>query len=312
MEESFHQSKKLSKEQMVSLMRKDNTRAAVHFMIMYTVLLSMAALTVYSWHQQWWMFLIAQFLFAVMYCSTFACEHEMVHNTPFRTTVYNQIAARLVGIVQLYPSTAFRELHFTHHRYTHEPGKDPEISLGNKGLPPILQNIPMYLGWITGIPLLLFKILMMVAGAFGMPEVLRKNLFPFIRPEVRAKLMLESAYILGIYASLIFLAVYVNSGLWGIFAGQVIGQCLLSTYLVPEHNGLPHEGNIFSRTRSMRTSSFVRWLMWNMPYHAEHHAYPGIPYYALPEVHELLKDEIVHKNDGYPDFHLKVITREIR
>lgn len=311
MEESFHQSIKLGKNQLNALMKKNNARAAWHFVAMYLLWLAAGAGLIVSWNMQWWIFTAALLLFALMCCSTFACLHETAHNTAFRSKSYNQLAARLAGIAHLYPATAFRELHFTHHRYTHVPGKDPEISLGNRPLPAIIQRIPVYLGWITGAPLLLFKIFMMVAGALGMPEFLRKNFFPFVRPEVRIPLAIESAYILLIYGILTWLAIYVHPGFWGIFIGQIVGHCMLSTYLVPEHNGLPHEGDIFNRTRSMRTNAFVRWLMWNMPYHAEHHAYPGIPYYSLPQVHELLKEDIINKNDGYPDFHYKVVTRKI-
>jgi fatty acid desaturase len=259
-----------------------------------------------------WHAALSQLAFGIICCSTFACLHETAHNTAFKSTALNQLAARLAGIAHLYPATAFRELHFTHHRYTHVPGKDPEISLGVNPVPPIVGSMPSYLSWLSGLPLLLFKIFMLVASAIGMPEFLRKRLYPFVRPEVRGALALEGAYILIIYAGVILAALYVHAGFWGLLTGQVLGHCLLASYLVPEHNGLPHEGDIFNRTRRVNTNTFVRWLMWNMPYHAEHHAYPAIPFHALPQLHELIKEEISHKDVGYPGFHLKVLKREIR
>ena len=33
------------------------------------------------------------------------------------------------------------------------------------------------------------------------------------------------------------------------------------------------------------------WLYWNMNYHVEHHMYPMVPYYNLPRLHELIKDD---------------------
>ncbi len=311
MEEHFHTSKTLGKDQLKMLMQKNDNPAILHFVVMYVLFLGTGVCVVLFWSGSIWQILLSQFAFGIMCCSTFACEHETVHNTAFKSKQLNQIAARLVGIAHIYACTAFRELHFTHHRYTHQPGMDPEISFANKPLPSVIRNIPSYLAWISGLPLLIFKVLMLLWGALGMPEFIRKIFFSFIRPEVRLKLAIESWYILLIYGTIVFLASYVHAGFWGLLVGQVIGHCILTTYLTSEHNGLPHEGDIFKKTRSMKTNKFVKVLMWNMPYHAEHHAYPAIPFHALPKLHELIKDEITHKDESYRDFHIKVIKREI-
>lgn len=311
MEEHFHQSKTLAKDQLKTLMQKNDHPATVRFIFMYLLFLGTSVWVVLSWHAPLWQMIIAQISFGIICCSTFACLHETAHNTAFKSRLLNDLAARLAGIAHLYPATAFRELHFTHHRYTHVPGMDPEISLGNKPLPSVVSALPSYMGWLTGLPLLIFKILMLIFGVFGMPEFIRTKLFPFIRPEVRLKLALESSYILLIYGALIAAALFLNPGFWALFIGQVVGHCILASYLTPEHNGLPHEGDIFNRTRSMHTNILVKLLMWNMPYHAEHHAYPAIPFHALPQLHEMIKEDIHNKSDGYPGFHLKVIKREI-
>ena len=98
------------------------------------------------------------FCFGLFYCGTFAALHETVHNTAFKSQVLNKVASITCGIVQLYPASIFRELHFTHHRFTHIPGKDPEISIGNKPAPSVVDSPLMFIGWHTGLPLLLFKI----------------------------------------------------------------------------------------------------------------------------------------------------------
>jgi fatty acid desaturase len=35
-----------------------------------------------------------------------------------------------------------------------------------------------------------------------------------------------------------------------------------------------------------------RFLYWNMNYHVEHHMFPMVPYYRLPELHEEIKDDL--------------------
>jgi len=311
MEENYHTSKTVSKEQLKTLMQRNNQPAVVRFVIMYLSFLATAAWAVMSWGGPLWNILLSQFVFGLFCCSLFACEHETAHKTAFKSKRLNEIAGRLVGIVHLYSLTAFRELHFTHHRHTHVPGLDPEISFGNRPMPSMVKTLPSYFSWLTGIPILSFKILMLIFGAVGMPEFARKNLFPFVRQEVRFKLAIESIYILFFQCILLYLTIYVNIGFIALFIGQLVGHGLLATYTVTEHNGLPYEGNILNRTRSMRTSNAVKILMWNMPYHAEHHAYPSIPFHALPKLHELIKDEITHRHETYPKFHVKVLKREI-
>jgi fatty acid desaturase len=36
-----------------------------------------------------------------------------------------------------------------------------------------------------------------------------------------------------------------------------------------------------------------------MPYHAEHHAYPAVPFHALPALHARVRERIEHLEPGY-------------
>jgi fatty acid desaturase len=47
--------------------------------------------------------------------------------------------------------------------------------------------------------------------------------------------------------------------------------------------------------------------MWNMPFHAEHHLYPSIPFHALPRAHARIRARLTHLDEGY----IKV-NRDIR
>ncbi len=52
-----------------------------------------------------------------------------------------------------------------------------------------------------------------------------------------------------------------------------------------------------------QSNALIRWLAWNMPYHAEHHRYAVIPFHALPEAHAFLKHHIAVQSRGYWDVH---------
>jgi len=98
------------------------------------------------------------------------------------------------------------------------------------------------------------------------------------------------------YILFIYLLITVEPRLVAILIGQLIGHCFLSMYLSMEHNGLPNNGNILNKTRSIKVNKLVKLIMWNMPYHAEHHAFP-------------VKTELIHKNESPLDFHLTNISK---
>ena len=305
----FHNSPKLPNEKLKELTQGSDRPAATRFLVTMSVFLLSCLWVVYSWDKDGWQIVLSQLVFALAVCSQFAGLHETGHGTAFRSRGKNQVAAFLFGITHVYPSSLFRSLHFTHHRFTHIPGKDPEISLGHRPMPSVISQPPMYLAWLTGMPLLLFKVLMILVCALGLPEFLRKNLYPFIAPRKRWKICLESWVVMGVYALIIFLAIQVNAGFWAIILGQFVGHGLLASYTATEHNGLPHEGSIFERTRSIQANKFVKFVFWNMPYHAEHHAYPAVPFYALPKLHDAIKEEIAHQDKNHAQFHAWVLRR---
>jgi fatty acid desaturase len=104
-------------------------------------------------------------------------------------------------------------------------------------------------------------------------------------------------------------AIYVYAGFWGLYIGLFVGHGFLASYTVAEYNGLPHEGSIVEKTRSIVAPFFVKFLMWNMPFHAEHHSYPAVPFHALPLLHEEMKAELKHKDQNHPKFHWTVLKK---
>jgi len=44
-------------------------------------------------------------------------------------------------------------------------------------------------------------------------------------------------------------------------------------------------------------------LMWNMPFHAEHHLYPSLPFHALAQAHRQLAPQLAVLAPGYLAVH---------
>ena len=60
--------------------------------------------------------------------------------------------------------------------------------------------------------------------------------------------------------------------------------------------------NGLTNTRTTLTNRVVRLLMWDMPFHAEHHLYPSIPFHRLGDAHALLRDKLGFVQPGYARF----------
>src|SRR4029077_20245710 len=73
---------------------------------------------------------------------------------------------------------------------------------------------------------------------------------------------------------------------------QLFGQPPLRAYLLAEHTGCTHDRDGLTNTRTTLTARPIRLLMWNMPYHAEHHMYPSIPFHRLPEAHGVMRERL--------------------
>ena len=56
----------------------------------------------------------------------FTALHECSHRTAFRTDRLNRAVAAAAGFLVLVPPEWFRCFHAAHHRFTHDPLRDPE------------------------------------------------------------------------------------------------------------------------------------------------------------------------------------------
>jgi fatty acid desaturase len=124
---------------------------------------------------------------------------------------------------------------------------------------------------------------------------------PWVPSDKRRLVVAEArCYLLG-YAALIAASVAAGSWalLWLWLLPLMLGQWFLRPYLLAEHTGCAHTPNMLENTRTTYTNAFVRFFAWNMPYHAEHHAYPAVPFHALPRLNALLAAHIVHSKRGY-------------
>ena len=225
----------------------------------------------------------------------FTLLHEASHATPFRSRWLNTAAAHLSGFAILLPPRWFRFFHFAHHRFTHIPGKDPEL------VSPKPENWRQYLVHVSGVPLWISHVRTLVANASGRCDD------AFVPAGKRGAVRSEAQVMLGLYLALFAMSLALASPalLFVWLIPMVFGQPFLRLYLMAEHGRCAHVANMLENSRTTLTNMFVRRLAWNMPYHAEHHSYPTVPFHRLPELHRLAAPHLKVTETGYGRFHGK-------
>ena len=232
----------------------------------------------------------AMILHGFLIVTLFAPMHECVHMTAFRSRWLNRVIGWLAGAATFTNSDWYRSFHSWHHRYTQDPARDPELRT------PKPRTLTEYWQRIIGLNFWRDRgreLLLITCGRTAyipfVPEYARQRL---IR-SVRAQVALYGLIALGAIgwqstAPLVYWVLPV-----------LLGQPLLRCILLAEHTGCSEDANGLTNTRTTLTTWPVRFCMWNMPYHAEHHLYPAIPFHALPQVHRQLRERLAHLDNGY-------------
>lgn len=281
---------------------RSNTKALLQFSIQYALLL-VAAAVVAAPQGPVWLWLPALLIFSVMTVGMYAAAHETLHGTAFRSIILNDIVFWLATVSIFYSPTGHRYFHYAHHRFTRDPFRDPEVAMSGEPT----ANVVSYVAWLSGLPYLFYKFMILFAASFGRSEYVWQSLLYYVPRDRRRQLRWEARAILAFHTTLILVGLIWVPGLLLLFVGQWIGHALVSAFTAADHNGLPNEGGILDRTRTIEDCAPIRFILWNMPYHAEHHAYPGVPYHSLPKLRALLDEKVRHSTSGYVTFHRGVI-----
>lgn len=219
----------------------------------------------------------------------FAPMHECVHRTAFATPLLNEIFGWLAGLIGVYNFTYYRYYHTWHHRYTQDPARDPELMV------PKPQNWREYLVEISGFYFWARRPMLFTKLSLGRTEA-----YPFIPLAGRRKVAISTAVQSSIYlATLSSIACGYLFAWWYWLLPAILAQPLLRLMLISEHTGCTYDENGLTNTRTTLASLPVRLLMWNMPFHAEHHLYPSIPFHQLPQAHEELKRKLTNIEPSY-------------
>lgn len=223
----------------------------------------------------------------------FTLLHETCHKIPFASEWLNVVVGHFCGFALFLPANWFRYFHFAHHRFTRIPGQDPELDS------PKPDTWAQYLWYLTGVALWREYAATLLANAMGRGQA---RYIPAARD---AGIAWEArAYLLG-YAVLLGVSLWAQNAvlLFVWLVPLVLGQPFLRLNLMAEHGRCAFVVNMLENTRTTYTNRLVRALAWNMPYHAEHHSYPTVPFPQLPALHALMQPHLAVTAAGYSGFH---------
>ena len=245
----------------------------------------------------WWLLVPAMVLHGITIVTLFAAMHECVHRTAFASRSINVAVGWVAGVLSFYNSTFYWYFHSWHHRYTQDPARDPEL-MYPKG-----ESRRAYLREVSSANFWWRRALDYPRLALGLVKGL-----PFVPAGARREIALSMSAQLLVYAAA---ATAVGLGFTAVlfywFLPVVLAQPLLRAVLIAEHTGCSQDTDGLSNTRTTVTTFPIRLLMWNMPFHAEHHLYPAIPFHQLPAAHRAMREHLAHLAPGYPAVHREIL-----
>lgn len=274
----------------------------------------------------------------------FACQHECLHMTAFKTRKWNDWVGFWSGV----PSFQFyyHELlmHKEHHTFTQDIHRDPELiaefagmsyagavgssvdlglvaAAGRNGFKKVpLTRFEYWMRFVHFPAYLSGKLEKLVRCARGQPVDYSSSVWmlpvspgdpdqrgtPAYRLKNEAQVQLAATVAL-VAAFPFVLGLDVLLLAWLIPA--FVGPGPLYACQLHEHANCaldPDDG--LSNTRTTLTHPIISFAMWNMSYHAEHHLYTTIPFHALPKAHRLLKDKLANVSaKGHFDVHRSTV-----
>lgn len=243
----------------------------------------------------WWALplLVAHgYVLAFIFCAF----HEAAHRTAFRTRWLNTVVGTVAGLLIFWPYRNYRVYHWEHHRFTQDEARDPELYFAKPA------SLGAYLLVLTGVPNLIRRVSDILRLAAGRADR------PWMAPPERRPLIVEARGYLAVYVAIAVVSVLAASPMallvW--IAPLLVGQVFLRPYLLAEHTACASTRDCLENTRTTVTLPLVRLFAWNMPFHAEHHAYPAVPFHALPRLHAHVQARLANLEPGYVAATIKV------
>lgn len=229
-----------------------------------------------------WLYIPVWFIISTRLYAMYSLLHDAIHYSISRNKKLNDFIGQVfLGFPIFVSLEQMRKNHLNHHKFL-QSENDPEIkhlSYDEFHFPKSkLEIIIILLKDLSGYNFIKYKLIKLV--------MIFKDL---------KKITISEVYIECIQVVLILFSIYLGFAkeliLYWIIPYATLYQVLNRIRLSTEHFNID-EQNYF-KTRSVIPSFFEKWFLtpYNLGYHLEHHLYPSVPFYNLPQLHNKLTQE---------------------
>ena len=241
----------------------------------------------------------------VLTVPAYSLSHETAHGTAFRTRRLNETVFWFTSLLYGEEPLHRRYTHTNHHTHTWYVGLDSQMPF----------DTPLdFKGWlydISGLSVHRFQIRVLWQLAARRYSKLMREVAPQAElPKMTRNARLFALAYLGI-ATLI--AAGYTWPLWFYVLPRLIGGPIMLMFNIIQHAEMQENSpSIIESTRTFRTNRVGRLLYLNMNNHVEHHLYPQVPFYSLPQLHAAVADQTPHPDPGFWRTNLDLLLVVIR
>lgn len=236
------------------------------------------------WVRHWALLIPSFVLIARQQFALLVLSHDAVHYRLFQSRRWNEGVGAAISAPIYFLMDAYRSIHLKHHQSPQSP-EDPNLE--------VTSAYPLKRAQFVGL---------IVQDLLGLTYV--KLLHRLTRPDsiflprdLVSKRRLRTSLAIGGLCNLTLFGVFwvtdapeLYFALWWLPMVTLL-QAFMRIRTVVEHAGYPSSEDQRENTRTLihPTQAFF-FGPHNVNYHLEHHLYPSIPWYRLPEAHELLME----------------------
>lgn len=261
-----------------------------------------------------WLIFVPLYIFYgfQMQCFAFAGGHELLHGNAFKTKWINDVVMFCVGTAFFEVLRHERIMHKQHHTFTLDIDRDPELTsfysrkeledLKFKAVPAsrfsyVKQFVHVLSYFQHRVMRLLSSSLGIVTDYTGIGwsmKTKREDIDKHVINDLQFWCLVQLTVYIVIFSKLGNTMEGLRSLLFWWIAPCLLGYAPINFFRNAEHADCDFTNNQLHNTRTVESIFFIRWLLWETNFHAEHHAYPMVPFFNLPVIHEMLNDHIKH------------------
>ena len=265
---------------MKALMKRSDQPALRDTILLFSII-GIAALGAIAVMPSWWS-LPLWLIYGFMYGSAMDSRwHECGHGTAFKTRWMNQVVYQIASFCMVRDPYCWKYSHARHHSDTIIVGRDPEIAIMRPVK--VIKLIANFVGLID----MWDGMRRMIHHAFGriLPDEAA-----YMEPIFYTKTIRTARIWVLIYAATLITAVVWQTWVPLLLIGlpRLYGCWHMTMCGWLQHGGLAD--NVLDHRLNCRTvymNPISRFIYWNMNYHVEHHMFPLVPYYKLPQLHQI-------------------------